>query len=108
MKFKTTKKEIENGYNKVIAIGYCNAQYLLHYENPVAYTHGVSGWGADIYDINGIAVVTGYNPFGKRIPFSAIQSYEIKAQEIVLSNEEYETKKAKVFGLLQAMLLNVM
>lgn len=72
MKFKTTKKEIMNGYYKVIKVGYCSLQHLLNYENEIAYTTRVEGWGADIYQFGSVAIVTGYAPFGNVVP-----SYEI-------------------------------
>lgn len=65
MKFKTTQKEIRNGYVHVLKVGYCELQTLLNYEAPVAYTTSTYGWGSDIYDIgNGNAISTGYAPFG--------------------------------------------
>lgn len=64
MKHKTTEKAIEQNYYKIIKVGYCNLQYLLQYEEPVAYTSGVYGWNADVYDFGNIAIVTGYRPFG--------------------------------------------
>ena len=43
MKFKTTKKEINNGYEFVISAGYCKLQYLLKWESPIAYTTRADG-----------------------------------------------------------------
>lgn len=65
MKFKTTKKAVMEGYNAVISVGYCGFQNLLFRRDPVAYTAGIYGWNADIYDLGGgVALVTGYRPFG--------------------------------------------
>ena len=92
MKFKTTQKAIKKGYNKILCIGYCNLQYLLYYKNPVAYTSGVYGWNADIYDIGGgIAICTGYKPFGNiRADYNLQKEYDDKAQQIVLNWDKYE------------------
>lgn len=60
MKFKTTAKEIRRGYGRIIALGYCEAEALLLYKKPVAYASGVYGWNFDLYDIDGVAVCTGY------------------------------------------------
>ena len=38
---KMTKKEIQNGYNKVYCVGYCELQYLLRRLNRVGYNSGV-------------------------------------------------------------------
>ena len=56
-------KEIKKGYYYIISIGYCDLQYLLKYENPVAYAKGVYGWKYDVYQLDGnVALVTGYSP----------------------------------------------
>lgn len=83
MKFKTTRKEITQNYKNVICVGYCNAQYLLQGKNPIAYNAGVYGWNYDLYDINGVAIVTGYNPFGNIRPnYKTIKKYEDEARKI--------------------------
>lgn len=84
MKFKTTKKEIMNGFPRVIRVGYCNLQHMLYLENPVAYTCGGDGWHADIYDVGaGTAICTGYQPFGNITPSYQTQSeFDNKGEEI--------------------------
>lgn len=84
MKFKTTQKAIRANYNEIIYIPYCNLQNLLNYESPVAYTARREGWAADIYDMGGgVAIVTGYAPFGNIRP-----SYELR--------EQYEKQAEKI------------
>lgn len=84
MKFKTTQKEIRANYDKIICVPYCGLQNLLNYETPVAYTVRREGWAADIYDMGGgVAIVTGYAPFGNIRP-----SYELR--------ERYETQAEKI------------
>lgn len=84
MKFKTTQKAISANYNKIICVSYCGLQNLLNYESPVAYTVRREGWAADIYDMGGgVAIVTGYAPFGNIRP-----SYELR--------ERYETDAEKI------------
>ena len=76
MKFKTTQKAIKANYNTIICVPYCGLQNLLNYESPVAYTERREGWAADIYDMGGgVAIVTGYAPFGNVRP-----SYELRAR----------------------------
>lgn len=83
MKFKTTKKAIMANYGNIIKVGYCNLQNLLKYESPVAYTAGVYGWNADIYDFGGVAIVTGYRPFGNICPnWEITDKYEKEAKDI--------------------------
>jgi len=91
MKFRTTKKAIMNGYDTVICIGYCDLQHLLNYESPVAYTARREGWGADIYDFGGTAIVTGYAPFGTIRPkYELVREYEDKAKHILYSRCDYD------------------
>lgn len=86
MKFKTTSKAIKQNYsqNYILNIGYCDLQYLLKYESPKAYTSGVYGWNFDLYDIEGIAICTGYRgmPQGKDFDYSLVRKYEEKAKKI--------------------------
>lgn len=41
MKTKVTRKDVYKWHNKVICIGYCNAQCLLNFEDAVRYNSGV-------------------------------------------------------------------
>ena len=85
IKTRATKKAILNGFNKVIKIGYCNAQSLLRYQNAQYYIYSnVYGWRADVYVISDdIAIVTGYAPFGNITPdYSIIKEYEKKAESV--------------------------
>lgn len=95
MKFKSTKRDIMANYPKVIKIGYCDLQFLLKYESPITYTAGVYGWNADIYDFNGVAIVTGYRPFGNICPDrQIIEKYEKEAGNICHNYSYEERRKA--------------
>lgn len=83
MKFKTTKNEIYKNYKNVISVEYCKMDYLLTNQQPIAYNAGVDGWKCDIYDVNGVAIVTGYQPFGNIRPdYETIKKYEDEARKI--------------------------
>lgn len=90
MKFKTTKKAIMNGYPRVLSVGYCDLQFLLYYKSPIAYTSGVNGWGADIYQItDSFAIATGYSPFGNiKSDYEFNKRIETQAEKIV---HDYKT-----------------
>lgn len=99
MKFKATKKEMVNGYNRILSTGYCIMQYLLQYQSPIAYSAGVNGWSCDYYNIDGILISTGYSPINSKnmiLNYDIINEYEIKAQKIIYNytddivNKEYE------------------
>ena len=95
MKFKTTKKDIMNGYEKIISVGYCNLQSLLRCERETAYTVRREGWAADIYDFGNTAIVTGYAPFGNIRPgYEVNQRYEERATKATEGVYKWEEKKA--------------
>lgn len=83
-KFKTTQKVIKANYSTIISTPYCSLQNLLCYEAPVAYTVRREGWAADVYDMGGgVAIVTGYAPFGNIRPsYQLLRRYETGAEKI--------------------------
>ena len=104
-KIEATKKEMRNGYNKIISIGYCNLQSLLDYERPIAYSSGINGWSCDYYVKNNILISTGYNPLKnknvKRASFDVIMQYEDAARSIRYDYSlPFEKKKEKLSSLL--------
>lgn len=65
MKVRVTQKQIKEGYDKILIVGYCDLYYLLRGLDPRYYTCGVYGWNSDIYHYdNRVAICTGYRPFG--------------------------------------------
>lgn len=108
MKCQVTKKQVMKNYCKVIAIGYCNAQYLLEYYNrPFAYSAGIYGRSCDYYEVQNICICTGYNTTGKWIDHKIVKKYEDKAQKIILGKDTYEQKKKKVNKLLMKFIVEV-
>ena len=102
MKFKTTKKDITERFRKVIKVPYCKAQNLTRFLNPIAYISGIYGWSADIYDLGyGVALCTGYKPFGESIDSKFLAELEEKARIIGYSSIPYEEKVAQVSKLLE-------
>lgn len=88
MRFKTTKKAIIKNYSKIVKIGYRRLGRLLAYHAPIAYTAGVYGWSADVYDIDGVAIATGYRPFGNICPdCQIVEEYEALVREIPYSSK---------------------
>lgn len=78
-----TKKAVQGKYPRIINLGYCQAPDLLGYQTRIGYTAGVNGWNADIYELYGVAIVTGYRPFGNIEPaWELVQAYEEKARAI--------------------------
>ena len=84
MKFRVTQKEIKANFSKIISVPYCGLQNLLCWESPVAYTARREGWASDIYDMGGgVAITTGYAPFGNIRPaYELRERYEKQAESI--------------------------
>lgn len=107
MKFKTTKRDIMANYDKVIKVGYCDLQNLLKYESPFSYTAGVYGWNADIYDFGGVAIVTGYRPFGNIHPdYEIVNRYEKEAENIY-NNYRYDDRSGALKDLQKKFIAEV-
>ena len=108
MKHKTTQKAIKERYNTIISVGYCNLQRLLKALEPVAYTSGVTGWKADIYAIDGVAIVTGYRPFGNiKADYDICSKYENEAIKITQSVYDYEALKPALDNLISEFIEEV-
>ena len=105
MKLKTTNKQIRANFYKVLNIGYCDAQYLLSYKNPFAYTCGVYGWSADFYEIDNVCISTGYRPIGKKVDYILLQELEKQARNICLDYElNRETKEKQLNELINKLI----
>lgn len=110
-KFKATKKEMKSRYNQIACIGYCDAQYLLTFEEPIAYSTRSEGWACDYYDIDGILISTGYAPLDDRNmkhSYNLTREYEEKAREIMCSQEKQEQQKEEVTQLLKQFINEMM
>lgn len=108
MKFKTTQKAIKENYRTIICVGYAELQCLLKYVEPIAYTAGVYGWKADIYYINGVAIVIGYQPFGNiKADYDICEKYESEANQIAQSVYDYEERKAALDNLISKFIKEV-
>lgn len=74
-----------------------NTQHLLRFKDPFAYLTRKEGWACDVYDVGGIAISTGYAPFGNVRPkYALVRTYDDKAREIQcdpsLNTEEVRDK----------------
>lgn len=108
MKIQTTKKAIKENYGKIVYVGYCDLVHLLSFKDAFAYTAGVYGQNADIYDLDGIALVTGYRPFGDVSPSLELTSkYEQKAKEVINSTYHYDDSKKAMDSLIHDFLKEI-
>ena len=109
---KATKKEMRNGYDKIIRIGYCNLQHLLDYAPRIAYSARAEGWACDYYDIDGVLISTGYAPLSsknvKSVDYETIRKYNEEGAKLRGDfSIPYEAKKAEAMRLLSAFVAEV-
>ena len=101
MKFKVSKKDMK--YEEVYSVGYCALQFLLRFEEPMAYSMSVYGWACDYYKVEGAYICTGYNTIGKITDYKMIKKYEAKAEKII-TNIAFEKQKALLSHLLKKLI----
>lgn len=106
-KYKTTKKTIKEGYNKILCIGNGNLQYMLRYIDPFAYSTRAEGWACDYYNINGTILCDGYAPIGKNVSYDLMKKYDNRAREIRNLYLPYEEEKEKLNELLNQFMKEV-
>ena len=105
MKTKVTKKQVVASYSNILKLSYCELQHLLNRFSPQYCTCGIYGWNADVYIIDGMCIVTGYNPFGGEYPASdEIDRVEKEYQELKELHLSYEDETKKVIDLLRSLL----
>nr|DAN77055.1 MAG TPA: hypothetical protein [Caudoviricetes sp.] len=101
MKFRTTRTAVKENGGIILNVKYCGLQSLLRFKEPQAYTSGIYGWNADIYNIDGVTIVTGYRPFGNYHNGDLVAEYEAKAHNIATDYQiDWETRKNDVNKLL--------
>lgn len=101
MSYRTSIKEIRSGWENKICVSYGGMQNLLQYRTPLAYTCGVYGWNFDLYNVNGVAVCTGYRGMpGRKPDYDLMRDYEKAAERVNDASYTWETKKEMVNMLL--------
>ena len=104
IKLKATKKELKSRYNRILAIGYCDAECLLQFREPFSYCVRTEGWACDNYDVGGALISTGYSPIHTKNmskDYNRTKSYNDRA--LVICNDYsigYEKQKEMVEELL--------
>jgi len=110
MKFKTTKKSISSNYSRIIKISYCNAQYLLRYNEPIAYSTRSEGWACDYHEVDGVLISTGYAPIeskNTKSTYDIVRKYDDAASAIIRGNSGYEEIRQQVNDLLKQFVAEV-
>lgn len=80
---KVTRTEINK--EKMVALSYCQCQMVLSmfgHDYKIGYNSGIYGWNYDLYRINDIDIVTGYN-----VPYTSYINKELKSKLVALENK---------------------
>ena len=105
-KLRITRNDLRG--SDCLTVGYCEAYWLLYYQNPIGYNAGAYGWNYDAYDFNrddGKVILTGYRGMTGRNPKTSIKAYDDKAREIIQEWDiTHEQKKEAVNALLDEFL----
>lgn len=110
MKFKTTKKAINQGYYRILGTGYCSLQHLLNFEEPRAYSTRAEGWACDYYEVDSVCISTGYAPItSKNVKkdYEMIQRYEEQARAIAHGEMDIDHKREAITALLHQFIKEV-
>ena len=92
------KRITRNNINKMnmVALGYCQAQAALDLfgtDYKIGYNAGVYGWNYDLYRINGVDIVTGYN-----VPYYKHSNKDIKNKLIEFENKIRTVERGLTFS----------
>ena len=91
-------------YAHVFSARYCTLSCFLTYETPIAYTCGIFGWNADVYQFDELVIITGYRPFGMKIPDEIRDRYEFMAKSIINNGDlENDAKRNSLHCLTSEM-----
>lgn len=97
-----TAKEVKRTHVRTLQFGYGELHNLLYFRRPYAYTAGVYGWNADIYEYASTAITVGDRPFGEKVKPGTYKPYDIMAGLVLADkNLNYDEKKVKITGLLE-------
>ena len=96
MKYKTTKKDVMER-TKSLYCGYCDYQTIFNRMDANAYTCGVYGWNANIYELPlNFTIVTGYRPFGE-VRFDLTKEEELRLLNLNFEDgEPYSVYEAQL------------
>lgn len=102
-----TRNEINRRFKNVIAIPYCDAEFLLKPYDRIGYNAGVLGWNFDVFEIGNTAILTGYrNMTGTRPDRDILKDYETRARAIYEDRArlDYEKQLVEIKELLWAFI----
>lgn len=102
-KYKVTIKDVRENSRNLWSAGFCELQFLLRGNEPIAYTAGASGWNFDVYRVNGFTICTGYSRMpGRRINADFAKQYDKRAERIWNNHAlDYDQQNEQVEKLLK-------
>ena len=96
MSKKITRKDINK--DNMVVLSYCQCQKILNafaYAYKVGYNRGIYGWNYDLYRINNVDILTGYN-----VPYSQYSNKGLKNKLVALENamrQDFDDSKLEYY-----------
>ena len=100
---------MQQNFKNVIRIEHRDALNLLFTKSPIASISGINGWKCDVYNINGVAIVTQYRMLDNIRPYSEILwNYENQAAKILAASvPDFNTRLNNIDQLLNQFIEEV-
>ena len=80
---------------------YCGLQNLLRYTEADYYYSNAYGWRFDVYCVNGLTIISGYDSIKQATELTAVEEYDKKAEEVLRSVRTYNEAKKQLDALLE-------
>lgn len=100
-----TKKSIKlkklKQLNNLRSCSYCSLQNLLRYTNADYYYSNAYGWRFDVYCINELTIISGYDSIKQATKLTAVNEYDKKAEEVLKNVKTYNEAKKQLDALLE-------
>lgn len=79
---------------------YCSLQNLLRYTEADYYYSNAYGWRFDVYCVNDLTIISGYDSIKQATKLTAVNEYDKKAEKILKTAKTYDEAKKQLDALL--------
>lgn len=79
---------------------YCSLRNLLKYTNADYYYSNKYGWRFDVYCVNGLTIISGYDSIKQATDLIAVDEYDKKAEKISKIAKSFDEAKKQLDTLL--------
>lgn len=87
--------------NNLKDCSYCSLQNLLRYTEADYYYSNAYGWRFDVYCVNDLTIISGYDSIKQATKLTAVEEYDKKAKKVLRSVKTYNEAKKQLDALLE-------